>query len=168
MSLPITALRRPRSSMREQFQKALSELTASPDLVKRVRARPDLLREIYDLTDLEWRRLAVMVNHPGMEANCILYKSNRLAPIAVNLPDLCKELDKDLRLLLSEYWAENTQLNTNFWVESYDFCEFVKGKVTSGVVSESILPTLEREQAISLAYLVQIYPEKYGVGTTVS
>jgi len=152
--------------MREQFQKAFSELTASADLVRLVRSDPDILRELYDLTDLEWRRLAAIVIQPGMECNCILYRSNRLAPIVINLPDLCKELDKDLRALLSEYWVENAQLSTNFWVESYDFCEFVRGKVASGVVSETILSTLEREQAISLGYLTQIYPEKYGVGAT--
>ena len=139
-------------------------MTASADLVKRVRAEPEVLRELYDLTDLEWRRLAAIANQPGMECNCILYKSNRLGPIAVNLPDLCKELHSELRTLLSEYWAENTQLSTNFWVESYSFCEFVRRKVESGVVSEAILPTLDREQSISFGYLRQIYPEKYAMG----
>ena len=147
--------------MREQFQKAFSELTASPDLVRRVRSDPDVLRELYDLTDLEWRRLAAIVDQPGMECNCILYKSNRLAPIAINLPDLCKELDGDLRALLSDYWAENAQLSTNFWVESYEFCEFVRGRILNGSVSPDVLATLEREQEISLSYLRQIYPEKY-------
>lgn len=147
--------------MREQFQKAFSELTASPDLVRSVRSDPDILRELYELTELERRRLAAIVNQPGMECNCILYKSNRLAPIAINLPDLCKELDGDLRALLSEFWTENAQLSTNFWVESYEFCEFVRGQVLKGSVSAAVLPTLEREQEISLSYLRQIYPEKY-------
>jgi hypothetical protein len=147
--------------MREQFQRALSELTASPDLVRRVRSDHGVLLDLYDLTDLEWRRLAVIVEQPGMECNCILYKSNRLAPIAINLPDLCKELDGDLRALLSDYWAENAQLSTNFWVESYEFCEFVRRRILNGSVSPDVLATLEREQEISLSYLRQIYPEKY-------
>ena len=150
--------------MREQFQKAFSELTASSDLVRRVRAEPDILRELYDLTDLEWRRLAAIVSQPGMECNCILYRANRLAPIVINLPALCKELGKDLRALLSEYWVENAQLSDNFWVESYDFCEFVRGKVATGVVAENVLTALEREQLVVLGYLTQIYPEKYGTG----
>ena len=151
--------------MREQFQKAFSDMTASADLVKRVRKDARILRESYDLTDLEWRRLSAIANQPGMECNCILYKSNRLGPIAINLPDLCEELHDDLRALLTEYWAENTQLNTNFWVESYTFCEFVRRKVESGLISKTVLPTLDREQAISLDYLAQIYPEKYAVDT---
>ena len=135
-------------------------------LGKQVRAEPEILRKLYDLTDLEWRRLAAIAKQPEMECNCILYKSNRLAPIAINLPDLCDELHNDLRMLLSEYWAENTQLSTNFWVESYYFCEFVRRKVASGVIPEAVLPTLDREQSISFGYLTQIYPEKYGVGAT--
>ena len=140
-------------------------MTASADLVKRVRSQPEILRGLYDLTDLEWRRLAAIASQPGMECNCILYRSNRLGPIAVNLPDLCTELHSELRMLLSEYWTENPQLSTNFWVESYQFCQFVRRKVASGVVPETVLPTLDREQFISLEYLKQIYPEKYGVDT---
>jgi hypothetical protein len=58
--------------MREQFQRALSELTASADLVKIARADPEVLSERYDLSELEYRRLIAMVNQPGMECNCIL------------------------------------------------------------------------------------------------
>jgi len=155
--------------MREQFQRAFSDLTASPDLVKRVRENPGSLRESYELTDLEWRRLAAIVNQPGMECNCILYRANRLAPIVLNLPDLCKALDKDLRPLLSDYWAQQAQLSDNFWIEANDFCEFLRGKIAEGFVSSNVSATLEREQSAVIEQLVQIYPERYdgnsGVGS---
>jgi hypothetical protein len=154
--------------MREQFQKAFSDLTASSDLVRLVREKPELLREDYDLSDLEWRRLVGIVKQPGMEANCILYRANRLAPIVINLPDLCKELDADLRPLLSEYWVANRQLSDNFWVEANDFCEFVKGKVESGSVPETVLPALERERSVVAGFLAEIYPEKYGALSSAS
>jgi hypothetical protein len=147
--------------MREQFQRAFSELTASPDLVKLVRIDPDILHERYDLTDLELRRLSAMVNQPGMECNCILYRANRLAPIVINLPDLCKDLGDDLRDLLSEYWALHSQSGDNFWVESNDFCEFVRAKVANGFLSEKVMSALEREQAVVIQQLGEIYPEKY-------
>jgi hypothetical protein len=150
--------------MREQFQRAFSDLTASSELVKRVRVNPDILHERYDLTDLEWRRLTAIVSQPGMECNCILYRANRLAPIVINLPDLCTALDKDLRELLSEYWVQHTQLSDNFWIESYDFCDFVRRKIASGIVSETVLATLEVEQSVVVEQLIQIYPERYGAG----
>jgi hypothetical protein len=147
--------------MREQFQKAFSDLTASSDLVKRVRTDPDLLNERYELTERELRRLVAIVNDPGMECNFRLYRANRLAPIVINLPESCKALDKDLRDLLSEYWEQHAQLSDNFWVEAFDFCEFVKGKIDAGVISKIDLTMLEREQAVVLRQLVEIYPERY-------
>jgi hypothetical protein len=152
--------------MREQFQKAFSDLTASPELVKAVRENPEILMERYDLTDLEWRRLAAIVKQSGMECNCILYKANRLAPIVINLPDLCKTLEKDLRSLLSEYWAQYPQVTANFWIEANDFCEFIKEKVAKGLISETVLTILVREQSAIVAQLTQIYPEKYGSYST--
>ena len=148
--------------MREQFQRAFSDLTASADFVKRVRANPELLGDLYDLTDLELRRLTAMVNQKGMECNCILYRANRLAPIVINVPDLCNALGKQLRPLLSEYWEQQAQISDNFWVEAHGFCEFVKRKVSVGSASASVLETLEREQALLIKQLAQIYPEKYG------
>jgi len=162
MSSPIAARRRPFRVMREQFQRAFSDLTASSELVKQVRKHPDLLDERYDLTDLERRRLIAIVNQQGMECNCILYRANRLGPIVTNLPDSCNALQKDLRSLLSEYWARPFQISDNFWVEAYNFCDFVKGKIKTGIVSTTVLDTLEREQAVVGQLLAQIYPEKYG------
>lgn len=147
--------------MREQFQKAFADLTASSDLVRQVRVNPALLAERYDLTEIETRRLTAIVYQRGMECNCILYRANRLAPIVINLPELSKSLDKQLRPLLSEFWTGHVQLSDNFWVEADDFCEFVRTKIAAGVVTPAALDSLEREQASVINQLAQIYPEKY-------
>ena len=123
--------------MREQFQRAFSDLTASAEFVKQARVRPEILNERYELNELELRRLTAIVNQPGMECNCILYRANRLAPVAINLPDLCRALGSELRELLSEYWLQSTHAGDNFWVEANDFCEFVRNKIASGVVSNA-------------------------------
>jgi len=148
--------------MREQFQRAFSDLTASAELVKNVRTNPDLLDENYDLTDLELRRLTAIVNEPGMECNCVLYRANRLAPIVINLPESCGALGDNLRTLLSEYWENNAQLGDNFWLEAYDFCEFVKARIEAGSIPASVLESIDREQDVVAEQLKQIYPEKYG------
>ena len=134
--------------MLDQFQQALSDLTASPDLVSRVRLEPEVLRESYTITEREWRRLVAVANHPGMACNCMLYRANRLAPVAITLPQLCRLLGKDLRGLLSEYWTLYPQTDVHFLLEAYRFCEIVRDKIGQGVVSaEKVLPTLKREMA---------------------
>ena len=86
------------------FQRALADLTASPALCRQVRDAPETLRHRYELTDKEWRRLCGIVASKGMEANCMLYRANRLAPVALNLPETCEAIrdelnGSDLRLL---------------------------------------------------------------------
>ena len=70
--------------MLAEFQQALADLIASPALCIEARRNPDLLRERYQLTELEAKRPQGVVSHPGMQGNCILYRANRLAPLALN------------------------------------------------------------------------------------
>src|SRR5947207_6962139 len=97
--------------MLADFQQALADLTASPELCIRVRQDPTVLRQKYELTEREWRRLTGIVKHPGMECNCIVYRANRLAPLALNMPQTCKALGKDLREIVSEYWMSAPETN---------------------------------------------------------
>ena len=87
-----------------EFQQALADLTACPELCVRVRQEPSLLRERYELTDREWHRLVGIVQHPGMACACMVYRANRLAPLALNIPETCRALGKQLRAVVSEYW----------------------------------------------------------------
>jgi hypothetical protein len=126
------------------FQRALADLTASVDMCRRVRAEPGLLRHGYDLTDREWRRLVAVVRSKGMEANCVLYRANRLAPVALNLPETCAALGEELTRLISSYWDSEPITNVHFLVEADRFCHFLKVQPD---VPANVLSTLEREHA---------------------
>jgi hypothetical protein len=114
-----------------EFQQALADLTACPELCVRVRQEPSLLRERYELTDREWHRLVGIVQHPGMACACMVYRANRLAPLALNIPETCRALGKQLRAVVSEYWRLYPEGNVHFFVEADRFCHFLKAKLAS-------------------------------------
>src|SRR4249919_1337951 len=62
----------------------------------------------------------------GMEANCMLYRANRLAPVALNLSDTCDAIRDDLNRLISEYWESEPTTDVHFIVEADRFCRFLK------------------------------------------
>lgn len=109
-----------------QFQKALADLTASPELCRQVRKNPTVLRELYALSEKEWRRLVAITASKGMEANCMLYRANRLAPVALNLPDTCDAIRDDLNRLISAYWESEPITDVHFLVEADRFCCFLE------------------------------------------
>jgi hypothetical protein len=127
------------------FQIALAELTASPALCRQVRAAPETLRERYALTDKEWRRLVGIVASRGMEANCILYRANRLAPVALNLPETCKALGASLNSMISSYWEAEPTTDVHFLVEADRFCRFLRDQCE---LPSQVQPLLEREHAV--------------------
>ena len=127
------------------FQCALADLTASPELCRQVRKDPETLRRSYDLTPKEWRRLVSMVRSDGMAANCMLYRANRLAPIALNLPDTCTALGDDLNRLLSAYWDSEPITDVHFLVETDRFCRFLRAWPG---LSPSARAELDREGAV--------------------
>jgi hypothetical protein len=133
------------------FQRALAELTAAPSLCREVRAAPETLRDRYDLTDKEWRRLVGIVRSKGMEANCVLYRANRLAPVALNLPNTCLALGEELNRLISAYWEKEPQTDVHFLVEADRFCRFLR---TQPDLPAAAATELEREHAIVAAKLV--------------
>jgi hypothetical protein len=134
--------------MLDQFQQALAALVSSPDLVNQVREDPGVLRDRYALSELEWRRLTALANDPGMECNCMLYRSTRLTPFAINLDKLCKAIGGDLGNVLSEYCIRYPQADAHFLLESYRFCEFIKDRLDRGLISGgAVRPILEREMA---------------------
>lgn len=106
------------------FQTALADLAASPDLVRAVRADPAAL-DRYVLTPKEQARLVAIANSHGMQANCILYRANRLAPIALNLPNTCTALGELLPELTSAYWAATPRTDVHFLIEADRFARFL-------------------------------------------
>lgn len=133
-----------------QFQKALAELTASPQLCREMRAAPERLRERYDLTDREWRQLAGVVASKGMHANCMLYRANRLAPVALNLPETCDAIRDELNGLISAYWEAEPTTDVHFLVEADRFCRFLWEQ--PGLSAEA-RARLAREHAVVAAKL---------------
>src|ERR1700736_2126170 len=137
-----------------EFQQALADLTACPELCVRVRQEPSLLRERYELTDREWHRLVGIVRHPGMACACMVYRANRLAPLALNIPETCRALGKQLRAVVSEYWRLYPEGNVHFFVETDRFCRFLKAKLASDwSITTEVGPALARDAALMAAAL---------------
>jgi hypothetical protein len=146
--------------MLADFQQALADLTASPELCIRARFDPPLLREKYQLTEREWARLVAIVQHKGMECACIVYRANRLAPLALNIPRTCKALGADLRTVVSEFWTAFPETNVHFFVETDRFCRFLKAKLAEGqTFVTDVSSILAEESAIVAAALQESYTE---------
>ena len=80
----------------------------------------------------------------------MLYRANRLAPIALNLPETCEALRKDLNRLVSAYWESEPTTDVNFLVEADRFCRFLQDQ--SGL-SQKARTSLAREGAVVAAKL---------------
>jgi hypothetical protein len=147
--------------MLADFQQALADLTASPDLCIRVRQDPSVLHRRYELTERERNRLIGIVEHPGMECACIVYRANRLAPLALNIPLTCKALGKDLRAVVSDFWEAFPETNVHFYVEAARFCRFLQAHIDAGrAFATDIAPVLAREYAVVAAALEESYTER--------
>ena len=132
------------------FQRALADLTASPALCREVRRDPGLLSDRYGLSQRELARLSHVAGSNGMEANCMLYRANRLAPVALNCPELCERLGDDLNELISAYWDAEPTTNVHFLVETDRFCRFLAARDD---LSDAAREALAREHGLVAARL---------------
>ncbi len=121
------------------FQTALADLAASPDLVSAVRADAAALTS-YDLTARESARLVAIASSRGMHANCVLYRANRLAPIALNLPETCTALGARLPALTSAYWAAEPRTDVHFLIEADRFARYLAGIELPPAVLAALVP----------------------------
>jgi hypothetical protein len=112
--------------MLSDFQQALAEITASPRLCVAVRRNPAVLAERYHLNDRERRQVLAVARHPAMEATCSLYRANRLAPLARNLPRIIATLAEGLEPLLTAYWEANPWPYRYGYLESERFCQWLE------------------------------------------
>lgn len=143
-----------------EFQQALADLTASPALCIQARREPAILQQRYQLTEREWKRLVAIVQHRGMECACIVYRANRLAPLALNIPQTCRALGTELRDIVSEFWIAFPETNVHFFVETDRFCSFLKWKIREGrAFPEEVIAALEGESAVVSAALRESYTE---------
>jgi hypothetical protein len=131
-----------------EFQQALADLVASPDFCRQARADPQELRRRYDLSEREHQRLVSMINQPGMALNCMLYRSNRLAPLAQNLYGLCNALGARLGPLLTEYSRLYPNTTVHFYLECDRFCSFIEKKLADGLQVEPEAQSVFAEESL--------------------
>lgn len=133
------------------FQLALTDLTASPALCRSARRDVALLAHRYALSPREATRLQKVVESKGMEANCMLYRANRLAPVALNCPGLCDVLGDDLNRLISAYWDAEPTTNVHFLVETDRFCRFLAARDDLDPAARAVLEAEHARVAARLA-----------------
>jgi hypothetical protein len=132
-----------------EFQQALADLTASPDLCVRARHDPSFLRVDYELTEGEFDRLIRIVRSPGMQCACIVYRANRLAPLAMNARATCEALGPQLRDIVENFWAAYPESDVHFFIETARFCEFVLAMVDAGRdLDNEAVAAVRRDQAV--------------------
>lgn len=146
--------------MLADFQQALADLTASPNLCSQVRSEPAVLNQRYQLTPREWARLVGIVQHRGMACNCIVYRANRLAPLALNVPRTCKALGSQLRAIVDEFWGVYPETNVHFYVETSRFCDFLLSKIKAGAAFPlEVEAALAEESSLVKAALCESHTE---------
>lgn len=134
--------------MLADFQQALADLTASPDLCIAVRADAGVLLSRYTLSEREAGRLLGIVRHAGMSCACTVYRMNRVAPLAMNLRETLRALGPALRPLMSDYWRDHPRGYAHFFLESNRFCEWLRWRIEAGEsVPPEVLPLLDRDSA---------------------
>jgi len=129
------------------FQRALADMVASPELALRVRGGDDTALARYELTERERRRLATVAAQPGMEVNCTLYRTNRLSPVVMLLPYTCFVLGGRMGSLADRFWSES-RTDLQFRSEIDRFAAFLRERLESG---ELVEPLLEEVLAFELA-----------------
>jgi hypothetical protein len=108
------------------FQRAFSDLIASPRLVLRARSEPAAALAGYDLTERERQRLAAMCASEAMEINCTLYRVNRLTPIYSVLSRTCHLLGPALASELLAFWEVEHDATLQFHRQSVRFAEWLR------------------------------------------
>lgn len=132
----------------KEFQRALADLVATPELCRTARSDPAAAFGGYELTPLEERRLAAVAAQRGMATSCALYRANRLAPLYTFLPHTCFLLGARLRAELETFWAAQTRPADIAEQELRGFAEMLRGRLASGELEDPVLgEVLEYELA---------------------
>ncbi len=111
-----------------EFQQAMADLVASAARVQTARHDPDAWLAGYDLTEAERRRLTGFLAQPGLALGCMVYRANRLAPMAMHLTDLCRAIGPGLRRAVDEFWDAHPHSEPNPLLECARFCDFMDGR----------------------------------------
>ena len=138
----------PRPVTLAAFQRALSDLVASPVLVRRVWDQPDSALAGYELSARERARLEAVAHQPGMETSCALYRMNRVTPLYTYLRLTCQALEGSLREELDHFW-ELQPAHAQFEREVRHFETYLRSRVRAGALPALIEEVLDLELAVN-------------------
>jgi hypothetical protein len=116
----------------QEFQRATAELIASPERCLRAKADFDAEFAVFDLTDRERRRLLAMLHDPGMSANCMLYRVNRLVPILEVLPQTWRLLGSAAKTELQAFWRSFPEAMPQYADEARRFGVWLEDRIGPG------------------------------------
>ena len=95
-----------------------------------------------------------------MECACIVYRANRLAPLAMNAGETCKALGPELRGVVEDFWAEYPETNVHFFVETGRFLEFLQARIAAGALfSAEVVRAVTRDADRVASAIVESYTE---------
>jgi len=117
----------------------MCDLVASPDLCMQLAESPEEVLSRYELSDRDRRRLLAVVQQPGMEVNCSLYRANRITPIYNLLPCTCFLLGDSLMKEAVEFWNEFGETRLQFNEEVEMFGAFLRRRIALGILSNPLL-----------------------------
>jgi len=136
------------------FQRAYAGLAASPRLCLAVRANPAEALAGFDLDARELDRLTRAVWQRGMDANCTLYRTTRVAALDAVIPLTLDLLRPALRPLLDEYWEAHPVHEVRFARETARFIAWLDTRpATLPEPAAEIVAFARRELAVAEAGL---------------
>jgi hypothetical protein len=132
-----------------EFQRALSDLAASPELCRALRADAGPVLDRWQLTELERERVAAAIRHPGWVVNCTLWRANRLGPIYTLLSRSCFLLGDRFRDEVDRFWAMHPRPDFMTRREVPRFAGFLRDRLAAGGIDDPYLGEVLR---FELAY----------------
>jgi hypothetical protein len=132
-----------------EYQRALSDLAASPELCRALKADAGPVLDRWDLTDVERRRVEASIRHPGWVVNCTLWRANRLGPIYTLLARSCFVLGERFRDEVDRFWALHPRPDFMTRREVPRFAGFLRDRLAEGGIDD---PYLDEVLAFELAY----------------
>ena len=121
------------------FQRALSDLTASPRLCRSFRLQPDAILNRYNLSARERERLLSLRSQQGLATQCGLYRANRITPVYTLLPLTCFALGGDLAAVAEQFWSGCEDTELQFKQEISRFAAFLKQAIRKRELHNPVL-----------------------------
>lgn len=117
----------------------------------RLNQAPEEVWTRYDLSPRERRRLAGVVDQPGMSTTCTLYRVNRITPLYTLMPLTSFLLGDGLIAEAEAYWAAFPGSDLQFRLEVGRFAEFLRERLRAGELEDPYLEEiLEFETAAAM------------------